>query len=216
VDLKPVSADNYEAGLRGSAGPRVDFEATVYQLDISDDILSFFDPGSGLRTSSNAGATRHRGVELALAVRPINPLRLDGSWAFTRQTYREWQPSPTVDYSGKEIEVAPRQMGRVGATFTPAFLGDGFVSAEWVHLGSYWLDPANTERYDGYDVFHLSAAVPVVAGLQLVGRLQNLTDKHYGETGSFNAFNGRRFVPGAPRTLYVGAQYRMGSERKDR
>jgi outer membrane receptor protein involved in Fe transport len=211
VDLAPVTADNYEAGVRAAVGDRVNLEATVYRLDITNDILTFFDPTNGLRIASNAGATRHQGVELGLSVSPVSSLRLDGSWAFTRQRYREWQPSPTVSYDGKEIEVAPRSVGRLGVDWRPAFIGSGRLGAEWVHQGSYWMDPANSARYDGYDLFNLSATVPVTRQLELVGRIHNLTDRLYAETSSFSTLQGRRYRPGPPRTFYLGAQYRFGS-----
>ncbi|MEZ4585982.1 MAG: TonB-dependent receptor [Gemmatimonadales bacterium] len=215
VDLAPVKADNYEAGLRGNVAGRVGFDVTLYQLDITDDILTFLDPANGLRTATNAGATRHRGVELGLSVRPTTAFRVDGSWAYTDQEYREWRPSTTVDYSGQTIELAPSNMGRIGATWTPALLRSGYLSAEWVHMGHYWMNPDNTERYDGYDLFNLSAAVPVVTGLQLVGRLQNAGNARYAESTSYNAFQGRRYRPGQPRTLYLGAQYFLGAARLD-
>lgn len=211
VDLEPVTADNYEAGLRAAIGNRLSLEATVYELDIHDDILTFFDPSSGLRTATNAGATKHRGVEVGLAARPIDALRFDVSWAVTRQTYQEWQPGTTVDYSGQEIELAPSNMGRAGLTWTPTWLGSGSLGAEWVHLGHYWMNPENTQRYDGFSVFNVSAAVPVTSGLQLVGRLQNLTDERFAETTSYNTFQGRRYRPGPPRSFYLGAQYAIGA-----
>jgi outer membrane receptor protein involved in Fe transport len=78
------------------------------------------------------------------------------------------------------------------------------------------MNPENTERYGGYDLFHLSGAVPVAEGLQVVGRLQNLANTRYAETSSFNAFQGRRYRPGPPRTFYLGVQYRLGSDRGPR
>jgi outer membrane receptor protein involved in Fe transport len=211
VDLEPVKADNHEVGLRLDVGARVSAEAAVYRLDIEDDILSFFDPATGLRRASNAGETRHEGIELSLAAAPIDGVRLHGSWAHARHTYRDWRPSPTVQYSGNEMELAPRNMGRLGLTLSPGFLDGGSLGAEYLHFGRYWMDPANTAEYPGYDLLHFAATLPVLSGLELVTRLQNATGEHYAETSSFNAFQGRRFRPGQPRTFFLGAQYRFGS-----
>lgn len=215
VDLEPVKAHNYEFGLR-AAGRRVSAEATAYQLDIRDDILTFFDPTTGLRQASNAGATRHRGVELGISAVPAAGVRLDGAWALTRQVYQEWRPNPSTDFGGRKIETAPSNMGRLGATLTPEVLRGGFLGVEWVHLGSYWMDPANTERYGGFDLVHVSASVPVVAGLAVAARIHNLADSRYAETSSFNAAQGRRYRPGQPRTLYLGVQYSSGGARARR
>jgi iron complex outermembrane receptor protein len=210
VDLKPVTADNYEAGVRAALGRRIDVEATAYQLDIANDILSFFNPTNGLRTSSNAGATRHRGVELGASVRPAASLRFDGSWAFTNQRYRTWKPNPTTDYSGNEIELAPRNMGRLGASWLPSLTGRGSLNVEWVHLGSYYMDPQNIEEYAGHDLFNVAATVPLGSAFEVVGRLQNVADTRFAETSSYTALQGRRLRPGPPRTFYLGAQYRFG------
>jgi len=212
LDLRPVKADNYEAGIRFEAGSRVSGEVTAYQLDIEDDILTFFNPGTGLRTATNAGATRHRGVEVGLAARPFATLRADVSWAYTDQKYRDWKPNTTVDYSGNTIEVAPRTMGRTGLTWTPSFLGDGHLSAEWVHQGRYAMDPSNAEWAEGFDVLHLSGAAPVSSSLELVGRVQNLTDERFAEMSSFTTSQGRRYRPGQPRAVYLGLRYRIGGQ----
>lgn len=209
VDLAPVKANNYEAGVRLTA-THVTAEATVYQLDISDDILTYFDPANGLRTATNAGATRHRGIEVGLAVRPISPLRVDAAWAFTSQMYRDWRPNPSTDYSGNDIEAAPREIGRIGVTWMPRLLAGGHAGLEWVHQGRYALDPANEEYHDGFNLVHLSAAVPATHGFEVVGRVQNLFDRRFAETASFNAAQGRQYRPGAPRAVSLGLQYRFG------
>ncbi|MHB1327446.1 MAG: TonB-dependent receptor [Gemmatimonadales bacterium] len=212
VDLEPVKADNYEVGTRVALGSRVSFEATLYQLDIEDDILTLTDPVTGLRSASNAGATRHRGVELGAAVEPVRGLRIDGAWTLTKQEYLEWRPSGTLDYSGNEIEVAPRGMGRVGATLAPHAFGRGHLAAEWIHMGSYWMDPQNTEKYAGHEVFSVSGSLPVTAEFDVIGRVHNIGDTRFAETSSYTALQGRRYRPGPPRTFYLGLQYRFGGQ----
>lgn len=209
IDLAPVKADNYEAGLRVRFA-RVTVEGTVYQLDIEDDILTFFDPANGLRTATNAGATRHRGVEVGVAVLPVDAVRLDASMALTRQRYREWSPNPATNFGGNEIELAPRTMGRVGLTWSPAAFRGGYTGVEWIHQGRYAMDPGNEEYHSGFNLLHLSGALPVTAGLGVVGRVQNLTDRRYAETSTFNTAQGKQFRPGSPRTLHLGLQYGWG------
>ena len=68
VDLKPVRAKSWEAGFRAALGGMVTVEATGYSMRLRDDILTFFDPTTGLRLTQNAGATNHRGVEVGVGV----------------------------------------------------------------------------------------------------------------------------------------------------
>ena len=78
--------------------------------------------------------------------------------------------------------------------------------------GEYWLDAANTEKYDGHDLFNLRAAYEVRPGATLYLRVQNLTDARYAENAGYSAFLGREFAPGNPRTLYAGLQVSFGRE----
>ena len=209
VDLKPVRARSWEGGVRTALGGRVTFEATAYSMRLRDDVVTFFDPANGLRLTQNAGATNHRGVELGLGVAVARGVRLDGAVSYARHTYVEWQPRPTVDYSGNEMELAPRFLGNARLTYRPEFLTSGLVAVEWVRLGSYWMDPENTRKYDGHDLFNLFATVPVLSHLELSGRVTNLADRRFAETSSFNVQQGERFRPGAPRQFFLGAQYRF-------
>ncbi|HWB40805.1 MAG TPA: TonB-dependent receptor [Gemmatimonadales bacterium] len=209
VDLKPVRAESWEAGFRTALGGIVTLEATGYSMRLRDDILTFFDPTNGLRLTQNAGATNHRGVELGAGVGLARGLRLDGAVSYAKHTYVEWQPRPGVDYTGNEMELAPRFLGNGRLSYRPPFLSSGVVAVEWVKLGSYWMDPENTHKYEGHDLFNLFATVPVTAHLELSGRVTNLADSRFAETSSFNAQQGERFRPGAPRQFFLGAQYRF-------
>lgn len=212
VDLEPVKANSFEAGVRTLLGGVVTFEATAYSMRLTDDILTFFDPGTGLRLTQNAGATSHRGVEVGLGMAPAPAIRIDASVAYARHRYDRWQArsgADPIDYSGNEMELAPRLFGTARLTLRPEFLPDGSLVVEYVRLGSYYMDPGNTHEYTGHDLFNIQAKLPVYAGLDIVARVSNVTGERYAETSSFNAQQGERFRPGAPRQLFVGAQYRV-------
>jgi outer membrane receptor protein involved in Fe transport len=208
IDLEPVKVRSVEGGVRAMLGGKATVEATVYSMHLRDDILTFIDP-AGLRLTQNAGATSHRGVEVGVGVAPIREVRLDASMAYAKHTYDEWRPSGGTDYSGNEMELAPRFFANARVTFRPALLGSGSLGIEWVRLGSYYMDPENTHKYGGHDLFNASATLPVHGRLELVGRVTNIGNRRYAETSSFTAQQGERFRPGAPRQLFLGAQYRF-------
>jgi outer membrane cobalamin receptor len=101
-------------------------------------------------------------------------------------------------------------IGNARITWKPAFLDRGSLSAEWVHFGSYWQDPANTSKYEGHDLVNLHAVAPVTGRFELVGRVTNLANVRFAETSSYTTQQGERFRPGAPRRFSLGAQYRFG------
>lgn len=212
VDLEPVKANSIEGGMRTVVGGTVTLEATAYSMRLNDDILTFFDPATGLRLTQNAGATSHRGIELGLGIAPARAVRLDASLAYARHRYERWEArggADPIDYSGNEMELAPRFFGTARVTVKPGFLRDGALSLEVVRLGSYFMDPANTHEYAGHNLLNLQVNAPIYAGLDIVARVSNVTGERYAETSSFNPQQGERFRPGAPRQVFLGAQYRL-------
>jgi iron complex outermembrane recepter protein len=214
VDLEPVKAQSIEGGIRAAIGGIATAEATVYSMRLRDDVLTYIAP-DGLRLTQNAGETSHRGIELGLGIAPVAGVRLDVSAAFMQHRYDEWQPSRVpgseVDYSGNDMELAPRFVGNTRLTYRPAAVQGGVFSVEWTRLGSYYMDAANTVEYDGHDLFNAQANVPVAGGFELIGRVTNLANTRFAETSSYvNAQQGPRYRPGAPRQLFLGAQYQFG------
>lgn len=209
VDLRPVRAASWEAGVRTVLGGTVTLEATGYTMRLRDDIVTFFDPSNGLRLTQNAGATNHRGVEVGAEVALLRDLRFGGAASYARHEYVAWSPRPGVDYSGNEMELAPSFVSNARLSYHPNFLGSGLVALEWVRLGSYWMDPENTRQYAGHSLFNLYTSLPVMPHLELSGRISNLGDRRFAETSSYNVQQGERLRPGAGRQFFLGAQYRF-------
>ena len=69
--------------------------------------------------------TNHRGVELGAGVGLARGLRLDGAVSYAKHTYVEWQPRPGVDYTGNEMELAPRLLGNGRLSYRPPFSRSG-------------------------------------------------------------------------------------------
>ena len=132
---------------------------------------------------------------------------LETAFSHARHTYEDWAPNETTDYSGNEMENAPRTIANTSLTWRPE--SGARLGVEWVHQGEYFLDAANTEEYAGHDLLNLSASWPVMHGFTLFGRLNNLTDERYAESAGWSAFRGREFAPGAPRTVFFGAEVEL-------
>ncbi|MQA89616.1 MAG: TonB-dependent receptor [Gemmatimonas sp.] len=209
IDLEPVKATNYEAGFRGSIGGRLSYEAAAYYMEKTNDVLTF-QRSDDERETQNAGATLHRGVEVGFGVSLPANLTFQTAVSYAKHTYEDWEPNETTDYSGKEMEVAPRRMGNTTLAWAPGGERSPRVELEWVHLGSYWLTPANERKYDGHNLLNLTTTVPVTRNVRLVGKLNNVTDERYAEAAAFSAFRGVELAPGLPRTFFVGGQIQIG------
>jgi len=209
VDLDAIKVDSYEVGLRGKAG-NINYEASLYYMSKDDDILTFRE-ADGSRTTMNAGETLHRGIELGAEIALTSELELGISYAYAKHTYENWQPNTTTNFSGNEMESAPRQIINTRLNYHPAILNGGRAELEWVSLGSYWMDQGNSHRYDDHDLLNLRINYPLADSLQIYGRITNLSDERYATAASYSpaGFGPEKFefAPGQQRTFYLGVDY---------
>jgi outer membrane receptor protein involved in Fe transport len=80
------------------------------------------------------------------------------------------------------------------------------VELEFVHLGQYWMDQANTETYKGHQLLNLRFNYPVNPEFKLSARILNLEDKIYATNASYSRGTSE-YAPGMPRTAYLSASY---------
>ncbi len=202
LTLKPVKGDQAEIGLRGRAAG-VNYDLVAYELVKSDDILTYTDPTTNVRSSSNNGSTRHRGVEAAIGIPLGKAWRADVAVSKARHSFKEWVVPGGTNLSGKEMAAAPRSLANSRLSWTP---GDGIsLQLEWVHLGSYWLDDANTGKYNGHELFNLRGSMALDKQLRLSASVNNLADRRYADSSSISS-GVQVASPGLPRSLQVGLE----------
>jgi outer membrane receptor protein involved in Fe transport len=206
VDLKPVTVDSYEIGVRGQGWGKLVYQLSAYDMTIHDDIITYVRPDNQ-RVATNAGKTRHKGIEASVGAQLVPQLRLDASYSIAHQEYVRWSPSSTVSYDGKLIDVAPRDLANVLLTWSPGFMHDGKLALEWNHTGRYAADPANTHFYPGHELFNVHANYYVAPSIQIFARAINLAGRRYAEIATYTAFQGMQYNPGAPRTIYAGVSF---------
>lgn len=202
LGLKAVKADQYEIGLKGKVGG-LGYEVSLYDLAKHDDILSYRDTATNVTQVVNAGETRHRGLEVGLGIPMGKQFKLDLSASYAKHTYEEWVIPATANYSGNEIESAPRAIANTRLSWLPR--PGTRVQLEWIHLGSFWMNQANTAKYAGHDLFNLRANWALGNDIALFGGIQNLADKRFAESASISS-NTQVFSPGLPRTLTLGLE----------
>ena len=205
--LDPVRADSWETGVRGVLGGSLRYEVSAYHMTKTDDILTYQNP-DGSRETVNAGETLHRGVELGLGVQLAPGLRAEAAFSWAEHTYEDWSPRPDVNLSGNVQESAPSSMGNLLLNWAPRRLSGAGLAAEWVHVGSYYTDPTNADRYGGHDLLNVRGSAPVGERVQLFLRLNNVLDTRYAERAAWTQARGQELAPGMPRTLYAGVQVR--------
>ena len=209
VSLKPVTAKSIEGGMRGQVAGRFIYSMSVYDMRIENDILSILD-AQGAQTTSNAGETRHRGIELSAGTMLTSELRFDAAYSSTKQTYVDWVipvQGRNVSYAGKTIETAPHTLANVLLTYSPNALNGGRVAVEWSKTGTYYGDPENTQTYDGFAVWTLHGNYMIRNIGELFIRVTNVADVRYAEVATYNAFNRWQYTPGTSRSVFAGLRY---------
>jgi outer membrane receptor for ferrienterochelin and colicin len=124
-----------------------------------------------------------------------------------QHAYLNYRTSTTEDFSGKSMPSAPKQTlnARIGWKATTHTR----LALQMVHVGSYWMDDANTTRYAGHNVFNLTATHPLNDGWEVWGQVLNLTDTAYAHTAS-RSRGANSYAPGAPRSIMVGLNKSWG------
>ncbi len=204
--LQAIKAENLEGGVRGLIGRKVSYDVTVYSLAKHDDVLTFTRT-DGSTEVQNAGRTTHRGIEMGLGLPLGSATRLDVSWSHAKHMLGTWKPNASTNLSGKELVSAPREIGNATLKFAPARFARANAELQWTHIGSYWMDQANTHRYPGHDLVNLRANAPLTARWIASVRCMNVTDARYAETSQFTTARGEEYAPGLPRTWYGALQY---------
>ena len=204
LHLDPVKVDNYEVGLRGRNLGGLSYEVSLYYMEKQDDILSYDDGTTTVKT--NAGETLHRGIEVGVGVPLGERFHLDTSYSYAKHTYEEWKPDNSTDYSGNEMSSAPRTIANATLAYRPKVLPGSAFELEWTHLGKYFMDEANEHTYKGHHLFNLRGSYDINDRVKIYGRVNNLFDKRYAMSASYNSFRGEELAPGMPLTAYFGIE----------
>lgn len=208
VGLSPIKVNSFETGLRGKSDYDLSYTVSLYFMTKEDDILAF-KKADGTRETVNAGETSHKGIELGLNKKFTESIKVNIAASYAVHTYEDWKPNSTTDYSGKEMESAPRTVTNTKLSYRPESLPDLVIEPEWVHLGSYWMDQANTQKYNGHDLLNIRTRYTLSKKSTVYARVMNVTDERYATAASYKAAafgkpESFEYAPGMPLSLYIG------------
>ncbi|WP_066836361.1 TonB-dependent receptor [Rufibacter ruber] len=209
--LQPSDYRSYELGGWWSFWQQKAYlDLSVYQMDGTNEIISVR-LADGTYQNQNAGRTRHRGLEFTLQASPVEALTLRVGGTYARHWFRHFVERGQ-DYSGHEMATAPRYIGNTEITYKPLFLPGLRLSAEWQRVGRYYMDPANSETYQGYHLFHARMGY-AFHGVEAWVNVINLTNELYATTVDKFAY-GKSYRQGVPRTFTVGLGYQFTANGK--
>jgi iron complex outermembrane recepter protein len=201
ADLAPETLQGVELGWRRELADGF-IALDGYRYRKSSSILR---DAEGFNVSD--GASTHQGIELEAGLRLARHWWLEGNAAYAIHRFdfdRDVGGGERIR-RGNEVTSAPRRQGGMRLRHDAPRLGE--FELEWVHLGPYFTDAANTTRYPGHELLHLRWRRGFGEHWQLASRVMNLADRRYAERADF-AFGNLRYFPGAGRSLFVEVAYR--------
>jgi len=190
-DLKPQKGKHYDLGLRYRFRKRAEFNLTLFQIEIDDEIR--FDPN--LRVNSNfEDTTRRRGVETALKLYPAENLYVWGNYTYM---VAEFENSDT------NVPLVPRNSAGFGFEWQivePLLLGFTGKLVGKRYDGND-IDNDTFETLDPYQVYDVKLSY-TYKKFKLFGGINNILDKMY----STVAFS-ESYFPMPTRNYYAGIQW---------
>lgn len=211
-DQNDVRADSeelnsFELGVR-KVGTGIQYELTSFYMKKKD---YFFRDSSDNNVPD--GETKHYGVELSAFIPLGESFDIAGSATYAVHKYdfdhevSSWSgPVPESSISkGDDMDTAPRKLINLRLGWN--FMSKSRAELEWIHVGDYYTDEGNLNKYEGHDLFTLRASHQLTNKLRVYGRVHNLFDTRYAERADFNLNTGPRYFVGEERSLHVGMSY---------
>jgi iron complex outermembrane receptor protein len=210
--LLPQKSRQIELGAKWRSGG-VSLDAALFRIEVEDEIGVATNAG-GRSAYQNVGRTERNGAELALAWRFAPTWRTQLALTLLDATYRDGFlacagvpcTAPTVPVpAGNRIVGTQRGNAFAELVWQPA--GATELALEARAASATAANDTNTQFAPGYALINLRASQRYPLGdgmaLELLARLDNVTDRVYSGSVIVNDANGRYFETGAPRSALL-------------
>lgn len=189
--LRPERSKSYDIGVdQNFADGRATLSLTAFLRNTSDQIN--FD--NATFTYGNIDRTRAKGVEAALALRPVDALNVTASYSLIDARDRSGRPG----FDGNRLPRRAEHAASLSVDYDWAFgLSTG---ATLTLVGDSFDDFANNVRLDGYALAGVRASFPIGEHLEVYGRIDNLFDADYATAFNYGSYG---------RSAYGGVRVRF-------
>ena len=209
-DLDAATARNIEIGMKARAR-EWNLDLSLYRTTVSDEIVSVLQ-SSWQSEFQNAGETLKKGFEMSGRLALGKNFWLGANYAYSDYTFSDFKElvrtGPylnAVDRSGKQIPFVPNHQYSLSLDYSHLAGFRARIQADtW---GSYYMDNANTEKYDGYD-FLTSLMLGYENGPHTISfNVDNLFDKRYATEVKKDTGGDKTYYAGAPRSAMLTYTY---------
>lgn len=207
-NLEMVETQSYELGLKGRGGNWT-FDSSVYYSPVKNEVVKVAQ--SDHTDYVNAGKTLKKGFEFAGSYTLLDSLNIGTSYTYSDYTFEEFN-EPTGSYvfpigmvyqdnfrNGNRLPYIPVHQYSLFASYKHQ---TGFKAKIQSHTwGSYYMDNANTEKYEGYDFVTNLMLGYETSRYDFSVNIDNLFDDQYAVEVTKDLALVKSYKPGAPRTI---------------
>jgi iron complex outermembrane receptor protein len=206
-DLDSTTSVNYEIGLKARA-QNFAYDVALYQNDVEDEIIKTQIDGESLY--DNAGKTRKRGLEFNGKYQLSENLSIGASYAYSHFKYISFQENVRgtfISRDGNYLPYIPKHQYSFNATYK---LANGFKTRiQTKSWGSYYMDNANSQKYDGYD-FVTDLMVGYEKNEHTVQlNVNNVFNKYYAMEATKDVYGNETYKAAAPRSVMLTYTYKF-------
>lgn len=204
-ELEPQRGTTFEAGVRGRIGTTTSLELTGHHTSLRDELVPFEVPDVPGRTFfRNAGRSRHRGFEVALAATPAATVSARVAYSYLDARFRAYRRGTAVFDNNRIPGMSPHTLDVV----TRLGFAGWFTELRGYYRDGVPVDDANTAEAPPYFLLDWRVGTRGVRARKIelapLAGVNNVLDRRYVAAVTVNAFGGRFFEPGPGVSFYVG------------
>lgn len=203
--LEPSVFNNYESGIRSSFLDFLFFDIAVYRLNGLNEIVQVINQ-DGERVNKNASETSHNGVEYSFDIILSKSIHAAIGGSYSKHYFKEFNDGIN-HYVNTEMPLAPRTVSNCEIELSPRFIKDFCISAEWQHLGDYFMDINRFNIYEGFDVYNLRLKYSW-KNYKIFFGVMNVNDAHYATIARKSKW-GSSYSPANPRNYQLGVKLNL-------
>lgn len=201
--LNKTKSINYEVGFKSRTKDYF-YDIAIFQNDVSDEVTAV----KQMFTThyENAGETQKRGFEFNGEYNLTKNLAIGASYAYSNFKFKEFKEEGTYDRSGNYLPYIPKHQYSIYSKFQYKNFKSRVQFRTW---GSYYMDNANSEKYEGYDF-----VTDLMLGYErkqhnIQLNINNVFDKRYAMSADKDLDGEVSYKAAAPRTAMITYSYKF-------
>lgn len=211
-DLNKTESINYEVGLK-TRTEKSDTDLAIFENVVKDEIIQTQQIGNNA-VYDNAGETNKQGLEFNTSYDLTNNIKIGGAYTYSKFKFDTFNESvrnagitTLVSRDGNYLPFIPENQYSIFAAYN---LANGFKTRVTGRTyGSYYMDNANTQKYEGYDLItdFMIGYERQNHNIQL--NINNLFDKYYAMEASKDTSGNETYKAASPRSTMLTYTYKF-------